>query len=244
MARAGKYKKQMEKVSNTSGAQDANRPDGGFSGIVFAVSLVVTMMFISVVILSLTPTVTGKSLWLVSRASATTAYIDLTGLVILGIVLSHPRNKDSWHLHRHLLGWHQALVGVLFPLLAIHIAFTVLDSRSGVTLAELPFPIHARYYPAAMTAGAAALYILLLVAASAGLRRKFRKWLAIHRLSLITWVLVWTHGVFGGTDAGQLEWLYLLTGCAIFIVAVWRYWVQKRGLPVKRQPDIRQQASQ
>lgn len=204
------------------------------SGIGLSVSLLVVITMLTLVGLAATPAVSGQSLWLVSRAAAVTAYLVLTVITVLGLVLSHPRNKDTWRLHRYLLGWHQALVGVLFPLIAVHLTFTVLDGKSGVTLAQLPFPIHAKYYPAAMTAGAIALYVLLFITASAMARKKFRRWLAVHRLSLVTWVLLWVHGVFGGTDATQLKWVYIVTGTTIFLVSMWRYWVNRYRRPIER----------
>jgi len=54
----------------------------------------------------------------ISRATAVAAYIILT--LILGLILSHPRNKESWRWGKYI-----------FPLIFIAIEFSKGDMRKG-----------------------------------------------------------------------------------------------------------------
>lgn len=181
-------------------------------------------------ILSMDRWVSGQSLWLISRASALIAYAVLTAIVVLGIMISHPRNKDTWRLGRHLLPWHQTLLPFFFGLIAIHVGLTGLDHKSGLTWSQLPLPIYAKYHPVAMTFGTLALYLLILVSVTAGLRRFTRVWLPIHRIAWVTWAMTTIHGFFGGSDTSQF--LSLYASCAALVVSMfyWRHWTQNARL--------------
>lgn len=178
----------------------------------------------SIVLLQENVWVAGQKLWLVSRAAAIAAYLVLTIVVVLGILLSHPRNKDSWRWTPFLLPWHQALIATMFSLIGLHLFFTGADPKSGITWSGLLFPLHARYHPMAMMAGAAGLYSLILVGATAGLRKWTRQWLPVHRLSWIVWLFIFAHGFLGGTDAVALRPLYIVTGVIVFLGFFTRHW--------------------
>jgi hypothetical protein len=47
--------------------------------------------------------------WLAGRATGITAYLLLTGLVSLGLILSHPMNQSTWKLSKRLFPWHENL---------------------------------------------------------------------------------------------------------------------------------------
>jgi len=186
----------------------------------------------------------GEASWLISRASAMAAFVVLTVVVILGLILSHPRNKDMWRWTPKLLPWHQALMVALFILLGLHIFFTVTDPKSGVTLSQMWLPIHARYYPIAMVLGSFGLYTLLAVSLSVAVRRWFRFWLPIHRLSWLTWIFVFLHGIYGGSDTADLLPLYVACASLMTIAFVWRNWAGPRRKIIRtRAQPTREQAS-
>jgi methionine sulfoxide reductase heme-binding subunit len=191
------------------------------------VSIVALVMAESgIQILSRNTWVSGESFWLVSRASALIAYIVLTVIVVLGILISHPLNKSKWRLGKILLPWHQTLLPVFFSLLIVHVLLTVLDHKSGVTWGDLPLPIHAAYHPIAMTFGTMSLYLLILVTVTTGLRRFFRIWLPIHRIAWVTWLLTSIHGFFGGSDARQFIILYIFSALFVIGAFYWRHWTR------------------
>jgi len=169
--------------------------------------------------------VAGQKLWLISRASAVAAYVVLTAVVLLGLLLSNPRNKDTLRWTPHLLPWHQALMAAMFALISLHLFFTLTDSKSGVSWPGVLFPVHSRYHPTAMVLGALGLYGLVVVTVSTALRKWTRSWLPLHRLSWLTWILVCFHGLLGGSDTVALRPLYLTTGGILFVTFFWRHWV-------------------
>lgn len=173
------------------------------------------------------PWVSSQKLWLVSRAASIAAFVVLTLVVVLGILISHPRNKDRWKFTKHLFPWHQALLASMFALIGIHLWFTGSDPKSGLTFSQMLFPLHSQYHPLAMMAGAFGLYFLIVVSLTAALRRWVSKvvWLSLHRASWLVWVLVLLHGVVGGSDSAMLRPLYAGSGVMVFTTFFWRHWV-------------------
>ena len=177
--------------------------------------------------LSQNPLYATKSFWLVSRAAAVASYLMLTVTVILGLLLSHPRNKDTWQSSKLMLPWHQAILPVFISLLTTHLLFTVLDAKSGVLPINILSPLSAHYRPYAMLFGSLGLGMLVIVLLTSLWPGVFRStWLKIHRIAPIIWVAVWIHGMFAGTDAFNLYDMYLFTGIFVIGVLMWRYWVK------------------
>lgn len=210
----------------TSKKQQDGSPAATFF-ILLATSVVVFAIG-SLVLLGQDTSVHNQKLWLISRAAALTAYVVLTAIVLLGIILSHPRNKDTWRLTAKLLPWHQAAVGILFSLLVIHLIFSLADSKSGVSVHVFWNPTHSKYHPFATLYGVIGLYLLLIVGITSGLRKWVKFWLPIHRVSWILWFFVSLHGFYDGTDSANLKWLYELSAGLLFIAFFWRHWVNNR----------------
>ena len=189
--------------------------------------VVALLMSLAVWALSHNPLYASKSFWLVSRAAAIAAYVMLTITVILGLVLSHPRNKDTWQVSKQVLPWHQALVTVFLALLATHLVFTILDAKSGVLPINILLPLHAHYRPYAMLLGSLGLGLLLMVLLTALWPGVFRSiWMKVHRMAAFIWLAVWLHGLFAGTDVISFYYLYLFTGVMVIGLYLWRHWVR------------------
>jgi DMSO/TMAO reductase YedYZ heme-binding membrane subunit len=73
--------------------------------------------------------------------------------------------------------------------------------------------------------------ILLFVSARAAGRRGARHWSAIHRFAILTYVLVWFHGVLAGADTTALRGLYVATAVGIGTLAVTRYSTARSPAP-------------
>lgn len=191
---------------------------------ILLVSSVVVLAIGSLVLLEQNTWVQAQKFWIMSRAAAITAYIVLTVVVVIGIVLSHPRNKDSWRLTPKLLTWHQAMVGVLFTLILIHLIFSLVDSKSGISLMTFINPMSSKYHPWATLFGVIGFYLLLLVGFTSGLRKWIRIWLPIHRVSWVLWVFVSLHGFYDGSDSVTLRLLYEISVSLVIFVFFWRHW--------------------
>jgi hypothetical protein len=172
-------------------------------------------------------------LWLAGRATGITAYVLLTLLVSLGLVLSHPVNQTTWKLSKRLFPWHENLWVFVVAFMAAHIVSIVLDPYAGVGLQGTFVPGLSSYRSVPVALGSLAMYALL----ATGLTARYTKllpagwWLKLHRLSLGVFILAWTHGILAGTDSDALRSLYVVSGLTVVGAAAYRYWVGKRRRP-------------
>ncbi len=188
---------------------------------------VVILTGLTLWLMSQNPLYATKSFWLVSRAAAVASYLMLTVTVIIGLLLSHPRNKDTWQSSKLMLPWHQAIIPIFLSLLTTHLVFTVFDAKSGVMPINILLPLSAHYRPYAMLFGSVGLGMLVLVLFTSLWPSVFRStWLKIHRISPFIWAAVWVHGMFAGTDALNLYYMYLFTGILVIGLFIWRHWVK------------------
>ncbi|NRD80033.1 hypothetical protein HPT25_22100 [Bacillus sp. BRMEA1] len=200
--------------------------------IVIAATLVFT--FIGFQMLSHNPNVHNQRYWIMSRSSAIASYIILTFVVVLGNLLSNPRNKDRWKLSKYLLPWHQALIAATYSLVILHLFFTAIDPKSVVSFKQMWFPIFSAYHPYPMLAGAMGLYLLILIGFTASIRKKFKQWLNIHRISVTIWFLVTYHAFIGGSDSHAFILVYGISTLLTFGTFFYRHWAVKKR-KVKRQ---------
>jgi hypothetical protein len=169
-------------------------------------------------------------IWLAARAAGFTAYLILTFVIVLGLVLSHPVNQASWKLSKRIFPWHENLLVFTLAFTAAHIVAIVLDPYAGVGLDGTFIPGLSSYRSVPVALGTLALYALLIT----GLTARYTKllpagfWLKLHRLSIVVWVLAWTHGILAGTDSGALGSIYVVTGLAVVGAAAYRYWVGRQ----------------
>ncbi len=172
-------------------------------------------------------------LWLAARAAGLTAYLLLTVLVSLGLILSHPVNQSTWRLSKRLFPWHENLLMFVVAFLVAHIVSLVLDPYAGVGIDGALIPGLSSYRSVPVALGTLGLYALLI----SGLTARYTKrlptgwWLKIHRVSLVAWALGWSHSILAGTDADAWRWVYVSTGVSVVLAAAYRYWVAKKRRP-------------
>ena len=171
-------------------------------------------------------------LWLAARAAGITAYLILTFIIAVGLVLSHPVNRSTWKLSQRIFPWHENLFVFLVAFLAAHVVSIILDPYAGVGVAGSVIPGLSSYRSVPIALGTLALYGLLI----AGLTARYTRWLPpgvwlkLHRLSIVVWGLTWVHGITAGTDTGSIAILYVATGADPGATA-YRYWVGKQHRP-------------
>jgi DMSO/TMAO reductase YedYZ heme-binding membrane subunit len=135
------------------------------------------------------------------------------------------------------LPWHQALIAATYTLIVMHLIFTVIDPKSGVTFKQMWFPIHAAVHPYPYLAGAFGLYFLILIGFTASIRKHFKKWLDIHRISIVIWFFVTYHGFFGGSDTLAFTPVYELSMIFTFGTFFYRHWAIKKQPKKKTQQN-------
>ena len=130
-----------------------------------------------------TPYQAQMRVWLAARATGIVAYLALTFVVALGLILSHPVNQSTWKLSKRLFPWHENLFVFVVAFVAAHIVGIVLDPYADVGLVGSFVPGASSFRPLPVALGSLALYALLIT----GLTARYMKllptgwWLKIHR---------------------------------------------------------------
>ena len=173
-------------------------------------------------------TVAGDKMapWILGRAAGITSYLLLVGLVAFGLLLSHPaRAKIRRPSSATRIRTHVSLSVFTLVFTVLHIVVLATDKYAGVGWWGAFVPMGATYRPLPVTLGVIALYAGLLAgltAAFAG-RVSRRLWWPIHKVAIVSLVLVWFHGMLAGIDTPLLLVLYVVTGGAVVALALSRY---------------------
>lgn len=171
--------------------------------------------------------------WLAARATGITAYLVLTLVVALGMILSHPVNQSTWKLSKRLFPWHENLFVFVVAFVLVHVVALVLDPYAGVGIGGAIVPGLSSYRTVPVALGNLALYALLIAALTARYTKLLPAgvWLKLHRGSLVIWAMTWVHGIVAGTDAGSLGLMYVVTGGFMVAAGAYRYWVARKKRP-------------
>ncbi len=171
--------------------------------------------------------------WLAGRATGITAYLLLTVLVSLGLILSHPTNQSTWKLSKRLFPWHENLFVFVVAFLVAHVVSIILDPYAGVGIAGSFVPGLSAYRSAPVALGTLGLYAALISGITGRWSSLLPKgvWLKLHRFALVAWVFSWLHGLLAGTDSLALVPLYVGTGVVVMLASAYRYWVSKKSRP-------------
>jgi hypothetical protein len=164
--------------------------------------------------------------WLLGRAAGVTSYLLIVALVGFGLFLSHPAAGRIGRPGRAVrLRVHVSLAVFTLAFTTLHIVVLATDRYAGVGWRGALVPGLASYRPLPVTLGVIGLYAGLLAgvtAATAG-RLAGRVWWPIHKVAVISLVLVWVHGVLSGSDTPTLLVMYLATGAGVIALAITRY---------------------
>lgn len=163
--------------------------------------------------------------WLLARVSGIASLVLLTMLVLLGLMLAHPRGTALRSLPRAtMLRIHVALTSFTAIFIALHVIVLALDSYAGVGWKGVLLPLGAEYRPLPVTLGWIGLYAGLV----AGLTARFagrigRAWWPLHHTTLAIYAAVWAHGLLSGTDSAALTFFYMGSGLLVVATAISRY---------------------
>lgn len=163
-------------------------------------------------------------LWLLARSAGITAYLLLTAVTAMGIMLSH--NTRARHRpHPSRIRLHLALVVFTLVFTVLHIVVLVLDPWAKVGIAGALLPMGAGYRPVPVTLGLLSLWSGAVAGMSASLagHGTGRIWLYLHRLAGSAWILAWVHAVLTGVDTPALVAMYVGSGLLILGLGLWRY---------------------
>jgi hypothetical protein len=164
--------------------------------------------------------------WILGRAAGISSYLLLVALVLVGLVLSHPA-RARWRLPSSAarIRLHVSLSVFTLVFTVLHVVVLATDSYAGVGWWGSFVPMGSSYRPMPVTLGVLGLYAGLaagLTAAFSG-RIARRVWWPVHKVAVVSLVLIWLHGVLAGIDTAPLLGMYVVTGFAVLILGVSRY---------------------
>lgn len=163
--------------------------------------------------------------WYATRGAGVVALLLLTASLVMGVVDLSRWQSERWP--RFLLdGLHRTVSLLAVAVVAIHVLTTVADGFTSVGLKDSVIPFAATYRRLWLGFGTLAFDLLLAVAVTSVLRRRFghRAWRAVHWAAYACWPLALIHGLGSGTDT-PLPWMLLLSaGCllAVLVAVGWR----------------------
>lgn len=163
--------------------------------------------------------------WIIGRAAGIAAYLLLVGLVVLGLVLSHPARARLGGSTPARIRAHMALALFTLGFTVLHVVVLATDRYAGVGWWGALLPMRATYRPAAVTLGLIGVWTGVLAggtAAAAG-RLPRRLWWPLHKVAAGSLGLIWLHGVLAGGDTPALLALYIGTGLLTGAGAASRY---------------------
>lgn len=163
--------------------------------------------------------------WLLARVSGIAGLVLLTALVVLGLLLAHPRGTALRSLPRAtMLRLHVGLASFTAVFVVLHVVVLALDEYAGVGWAGALLPLGAEYRPLPVTLGWLGLYAGLAAGMSARFAGRLgRLWWPLHRTTLVTYAAVWGHGVLAGTDTAALTFWYAGSALLVVATAISRY---------------------
>jgi len=167
--------------------------------------------------------------WYAARAAGITAYLLLSGVVLVGLTMASKKPLGRWprfaveDVHR----FGGLLVGAF---VAIHVVTIAIDSWLPFTLGSLVVPFVSRYRPLWVGLGVAGAELLLALAVTNHYRRRlpYRLWRRAHYLNFAVWSAATVHGLASGTDRSA-PWALGLYATAAGLVAAATTWRFSRG---------------
>ena len=159
-----------------------------------------------------------SALWYLTRGTGAVALVLLTISVALGV--TNVRRVQTERLPRFVLdAVHRSVSLLALAFLAVHIVTSVLDPFAPIRLIDAVVPFVSPYRPVWLGLGAIASDLLIAVALTSVLRRRFghRAWRATHWLAYACWPVALVHGLGTGSDA-KTSWMLALTAGSVLVV--------------------------
>lgn len=174
--------------------------------------------------------------WILARATGLTAFLVLTVVVGIGILMSHPKNLIEWRFSKILVVWHRYLTILLFALVVAHVGAIVLDAYAKVGIVGALVPGLSVYRALPVAFGTIGLYGLVILTMTAALPKLLPNagWLKVHRVAIFAFVVLWLHGVLAGSDTRGMMDLYVACGIVILLSYTGRWWVER---PTAKRPE-------
>jgi sulfoxide reductase heme-binding subunit YedZ len=167
--------------------------------------------------------------WYAARAAGITAYLLVSGVVLLGLTMSAKKQFARWprftveDVHR----FGGLLVGTF---VTIHVVTVAIDSWLPFSLQSIVVPFSSRYRPIWVGLGIAAAELLVALAVTNHYRTRlpYTFWRRAHYLNFAVWSAATFHGLGSGTDRSA-PWALGVYAAAVSTVSAAVVWRLTRG---------------
>jgi membrane protein implicated in regulation of membrane protease activity len=138
---------------------------------------------------------------------------------------------------------HIVLSLLTLALMVLHVFVLATDRYAGVGWWGAVLPMGAQYRPLAVTLGVLGAWIGLLAGVTAGLAGRLPRqmWWQLHKFAAVSFVLIWLHGMYAGSDTRSLLWLYVGTGALVVLVLAGRYAARRTADPAVQEDAVDQE---
>jgi DMSO/TMAO reductase YedYZ heme-binding membrane subunit len=178
-------------------------------------------------------------LWYLTRGTGIVALILLTLSLSLGIA-NVLRMRVPGAPRFVTLGIHRTVSLLAVAFVAVHVLTSVADGYVPIGIASAVIPFGAGYRPFWVGLGAIAFDLLLALAITSVLRRRFgyRVWRAVHWVAYACWPIAFVHALGTGTDPGTGWMTAILASLAGLVgaAAVGRLTARSRSVTTARHP--------
>jgi methionine sulfoxide reductase heme-binding subunit len=164
--------------------------------------------------------------WILARASGLTAYLLLTGSMLVGLVVkSRPFGRAL--KAAAMTDTHRFLTLLALGAVALHGLALTLDSTVRIRVPALVVPGLSQYRPLAVALGVVAAELAALIVMSFPLRKTIgaRVWRRLHWATYGVFVAATVHGLAAGTDTAR-PWafaLYVIAVAGVAFATAWRF---------------------
>lgn len=166
----------------------------------------------------------SEMMWFLSRATGIVALVLLTGILVLGMLLSRVRAAHST-APTIVMALHRWLSLGMIAFLAAHIVTAVAEGFVDIGWLAVVVPFVAGYEPLLIGFGAIAVDLVVAIVVTSLVRHRIpeRLWARIHMLAYAMWPLGLVHGYFLGTaDQPLLRGVTIACGVVGLASIVWR----------------------
>ncbi len=174
----------------------------------------------------------GPGLWYATRATGLVSLVLLTVAVLFGLLVTGNFASARWprYVTRAM---HQNVSLLVLVFLALHIAATVLDTYTSISLSAAFIPFASSYKAAWLSLGAIALDLLIALTVTSLVRGRlgYRAWRRLHWLAYACWPVAVAHGLGFGTDRSATWVIALTLGCVGCVAAAATWRVRAIGAP-------------
>jgi sulfoxide reductase heme-binding subunit YedZ len=159
--------------------------------------------------------------WYLTRGTGVVALLLTSAIMVLGVLGPLRVSLAPLYPRFAIELIHRDLSLLAIVVVAVHVAFSVLDGFAPIALIDGLLPFHSPYRPLWLGLGALSFDLMLALVITSLVRRRLghSAWRLVHWCAYAAWPLAVIHGIGTGTDAAQ-PWLIGLTFVCVLAVAV------------------------